>query len=201
MVASARSNFWQARIFGAGRSLRSEDVPGQKTGFAAQSLKGCRRPPSIPPQVRSATRVGNLRPDSAADLCPFLRSAARRKRIRVLLVDDHAVLRQNLATLLGKYRRIEVVGQASDGEKAVELALQLRPDVVLMDVAMPGVDGVEATRRILQSRPATRIIGLSTDDDTETVLAMYKAGAVTYLLKGTDADSLVGAILQASGPA
>jgi CheY-like chemotaxis protein len=116
------------------------------------------------------------------------------RRTRVLLADDHAVMRQGLAALLQEEPDIEIVGQASDGRMAVELARQLRPDVIVMDVTMPRMGGVEATRLVHDEIPAIRIIGLSLHDEADMGNAMRQAGAVTYLNKGGPVEPLIAAI-------
>ena len=118
----------------------------------------------------------------------------RRRRTRVLVVDDHAMLREGMAVLLRPLPDIEVVGEAASGEEAVERARRLRPDVVLMDVSMPGMNGIEATRRILAESPGTRVIGLTMFEDAQIEASMRKAGAVAYFTKGNQNDSLVGTI-------
>jgi CheY-like chemotaxis protein len=113
---------------------------------------------------------------------------------RVLVADDHAVVRQGFASLLQRSTNIEVVALASDGEMAVRLAQSLKPDVVLMDVTMPQVNGIEATRRIVKSNPGIRVIGLSIHDEKETREAMLEAGAEEYLTKDGPADLLLAAV-------
>lgn len=116
----------------------------------------------------------------------------------VLLVDDHRMVRTGLAALLQTADGIEVVGQAADGEEAVELAVQVRPDVVLMDLSMPVVDGVEATRRVLAELPETKIVVLTSFSDRERVAEALQAGAVGYLLKDCEPDELRNAIRSAA---
>jgi CheY-like chemotaxis protein len=116
------------------------------------------------------------------------------RAIRLLVVDDHAVLRQGLVHLLQEESGIEVVGEAADGEEAVRLASELRPDVVLMDVTMPRLDGVEATLLIVAANPGIRVIGLSMHEDAAMAAAMLRSGAVTYLTKGGSAKDLIAAI-------
>ena len=111
--------------------------------------------------------------------------------IRVLLADDQRVVRDGLAMVLGLLDGIEVAGSAADGEQAVALAGQLRPDVVLMDLRMPRMDGFEATRRIADS---THVIALTTYDDDQSVVAAIRAGARGYLTKDAGADELKAAI-------
>jgi two-component system response regulator NreC len=115
-------------------------------------------------------------------------------RLRVLLVDDHAVVRQGLACLLSEERLVEVVGEAANGREAVDLAGRLRPDVVIMDMSMPVMNGDEAARRIKKDLPEIRIIGLSMWEEPGMCERMYQAGAESYLLKTAPADELLAAI-------
>ena len=118
--------------------------------------------------------------------------------IRILLADDQALFREGLHTLLALQPDLEVIGEASDGEEAVRLAARLHPDVVLMDLQMPVLDGVEATRRLHASQPACRVIALTTFDDDESVFEALRAGATGYLLKDTPSARLLEAIRAAS---
>jgi NarL family two-component system response regulator LiaR len=118
--------------------------------------------------------------------------------IRVLIADDHAVVRQGLRTFLELQDDIEVVADACDGEEAVSATLEGRPDVVLMDLVMPRLDGIEATRRILSERPATRVIALTSFLDDDKVLPAVRAGAAGYLLKDVEPGELVRAIRAAN---
>lgn len=104
-------------------------------------------------------------------------------KIRVLLADDHAVVRDGLKAILDEAGDIDVVGQAADGLEAIQRASELEPDVVVMDVAMPRLNGIEATRRILAARPSTHILILSQYEDDQSVLDSIAAGASGYLLK------------------
>ena len=103
--------------------------------------------------------------------------------IRVLLADDQALFLEGLETLLSVHKDIQVVGRAANGQEAVDLALELRPDVILMDMQMPVLNGIGATRRVKQSLPDCRVIALTTFDDKETIFEALRAGAVGYLLK------------------
>ena len=106
--------------------------------------------------------------------------------LRVLLADDHPVVRSGLRALLGTIDGIEVVGEAADGDGAVRETQLLKPDIVLMDVRMPGLDGVEATRRIRAAVPTTAVLVLTMFDDDATVFTALQAGARGYLLKGAE---------------
>ena len=125
----------------------------------------------------------------AADL-----NDADNRPIRVLIADDQTIVREGLATVLGLSPGIEVVAAAADGEEAVRLAERERPDVVLIDLRMPRCDGLEATRRILARRPATRVVALTTYADDESVFAALEAGARGYLTKDVSAADLQHAI-------
>jgi DNA-binding NarL/FixJ family response regulator len=118
--------------------------------------------------------------------------------VRVLLVDDQALFREALATLLAVRSEIEVVGEAGDGAAALERAAVLRPDVVLMDLHMPVLDGIAATRRLRVEQPDVRVLALTTFDDDEDVFAALRAGAVGYLLKDVASERLVEALLAAA---
>ncbi|MEK6324894.1 MAG: response regulator transcription factor [Acidobacteriota bacterium] len=114
--------------------------------------------------------------------------------ITVLLVDDQALFREALRTLLSVQPDIEIVGEAANGEEAIRLAADLRPAVVLMDLQMPVLDGVAATRRLRLLQPECRVIALTTFDDDEYVFEGLRAGAVGYLLKDAPSEKLVEAI-------
>jgi two-component system, NarL family, response regulator LiaR len=114
--------------------------------------------------------------------------------IRVLLVDDHPVVRQGLRALLSTHEGIEVVGEADDGEAAVAAADRLPPDVVLMDVVMPGLDGVEALRRIGERRPQTRVVMLTSYADERRAMEAVDAGASGFLLKDASPRDVAAAI-------
>ena len=114
--------------------------------------------------------------------------------LRVLLCDDHLVVRKGLARLLSGYDAVEIVGEASDGAEAVAAAGALRPDVVLMDLVMPNVDGVEATRRIVEQVPGTRVLVLTSFSEGDQIRAAIDAGAAGYALKDAAPEELVRAI-------
>ena len=114
--------------------------------------------------------------------------------MRVLVADDHEPFRRGLLRLLGLLPDVECAGEAASGDEAVALALELQPDVVLMDLRMPGLDGVEATRRIRESSPHIGILVLTMFGDDESVLAAVRAGARGYLLKGSDRGEVERAV-------
>jgi DNA-binding NarL/FixJ family response regulator len=115
-------------------------------------------------------------------------------RIRVLLADDHTIVRQGLVGILKASTDIDVVGEAGDGAEAVDKAMKLKPDVVVLDVSMPHLNGLEAARRIRESLPGTRVLVLTMHDDEEYVLKMVRAGASGYLLKDSAASELLAGI-------
>lgn len=114
--------------------------------------------------------------------------------IRVLLADDQALFREGLDTLLSIHKDIQVIGQANNGQEAVDLALKLHPDVILMDMQMPVMNGISATRRVKQSLSDCRVIVLTTFADKETIFDALRAGAVGYLLKDVGSAQLADAI-------
>ncbi len=112
----------------------------------------------------------------------------------MLVADDQALVREGLVTLLGLVPGIEVAGAAADGAEAVRMAGEVRPDVVLMDLRMPRVDGVEATRRLLAVQPAARVVVLTTYADDDSIFAALQAGAVGYLTKDSGAEEIARAV-------
>lgn len=116
------------------------------------------------------------------------------ERIRTLIADDHTLFRGGLKALLASLPDAEIVGEASDGEEAIRLAAQLQPDVVLMDIQMPGVNGIEATRRILETSPHVGVLMLTMFEDDDSVFAAMRAGARGYILKGAGQADLTRAI-------
>ncbi|MGC8834588.1 MAG: response regulator [Armatimonadota bacterium] len=116
------------------------------------------------------------------------------RRVKVLVADDHPLIIEGLRKVLSEHEDIEIVGHAITGEDAVRMSSELVPDVVLMDIRMPGLDGVEATRRILQQLPATKVIILTVYEDNDHLFNAIKAGAVDYKLKDTSPEELVEAV-------
>ncbi len=117
--------------------------------------------------------------------------------IRVMLVDDHAMVRRGLATFLQVFDDLELVGEADNGAAAIQLCAEIQPDVVLMDMLMPDMDGVSVTRIIRQKFPAVQVIALTSFKETSLVQKALQAGAISYLLKDISADALAQAIRDA----
>jgi NarL family two-component system response regulator LiaR len=118
--------------------------------------------------------------------------------IKVIVVDDHEMVRRGLATYFNTYPDIELIGEARDGLEAVGLCFDLQPDVVLMDLVMPGMGGVEATRRICGQNPDIQVIALTSFQEKSIVQEAIRAGAISYLLKNVDGDNLAAAIRSAN---
>jgi DNA-binding NarL/FixJ family response regulator len=127
-------------------------------------------------------------------------SAAKKEKDRtsILLVDDHPIMRQLISAALDEEAHMVIIGEAADGKEAIDKARQLRPDLILMDFSMPGIDGIEATRIIHSEFPDIRIIGLSLHQEENRTARMLEAGAATYVCKDDLFDSLVAVIRQVS---
>lgn len=176
-----------------GGTMEIHSAPGQGT-----RIEFC--VPAAPRAVESSASPSG--PPLALPLrAPLVRPAHDNGQIRVLLADDHTILRHGLASILHNEPGIEVVAEACDGQAAVELTRLYRPDVVVMDVTMPRLNGVEATQRLAQELPAVQVIGMSMHEDDETRNAMLRAGAVSYLTKGGPTEELLGEIRLAASKA
>jgi NarL family two-component system response regulator LiaR len=116
------------------------------------------------------------------------------KKIKVLLADDHVLVREGLRDLINREKDVQVVGEASNGEEAIGSVEELRPDIVLMDIAMPGINGIEATKKIKESHPETIVLVLTAYDNEEFVFAILKANAAGYLLKNARGTEVINAI-------
>jgi DNA-binding NarL/FixJ family response regulator len=114
--------------------------------------------------------------------------------IQVLVADDHTLFREGVRALLSSLPEIDVIGEAANGQEAIELAVILQPDIILMDIQMPGVNGIEASRRILDASPHIGIIVVTMFDDDDSVFAAMRAGARGYILKGADQNDMLRAI-------
>lgn len=112
-------------------------------------------------------------------------------KTRVLIADDHALFRYGLKAMLGSAEGFEVAGEASNGEEAVALAAEVKPDVILMDIQMPGINGIDATRRIVRADPQIGVVVVTMFEEDDSVFAAMRAGARGYVLKGADADEVL----------
>jgi signal transduction histidine kinase/ActR/RegA family two-component response regulator len=172
------------RLMFLGESLDIDTAPGRGARVTL------RAPAVTPPKPAPAP----IPPPQAIAPAPEPPAPTTGQRTRVLLVDDHKIVREGLAGLLREYSDIEVIAEAPDGETAVEYARRLSPDVVIMDVTMPRMGGIEATRHIVAAAPHIRVIGLSMHDQHDMAADMEAAGAVAYLTKGGPVEQLVDCI-------
>jgi signal transduction histidine kinase/ActR/RegA family two-component response regulator len=173
----------QNRLELIGGKLEIESAPGRGARF--RILAPLREIPTAP-----APQSGVVVPRSEKPVSSM---------IRILIADDHAVMRQGLSTSLGQEPDIAIVGEAADGKSALEKARKLHPDIVLMDLGMPKMSGLEATRLIHSEMPQVRVIGLSMFDEKERANAMFEAGAVAYLSKSCSVDALTSTIRRCVG--
>jgi PAS domain S-box-containing protein len=174
------------RLTYMGGRMNIHSAPGQGTRIMME----------VPLRREEIVAMQDLHPESLNMVKPepLQRLTESRVSIRVLLADDHKIVREGLSSLLAEQRGIEVVGQAQDGLEALEMAHSLRPDVVVMDVSMPRLDGVEATRRLKAEFSCINVIGLSMHEESDMAQSMCNAGAVAYLNKGGPSEKLIEAI-------
>jgi len=178
----------EERIRFLGGAVDFESAPGRGSRIELQVPKdGPRLPERLEPLREE------IRPPRAVEALPNLPAVIKGK-IRILLADDHAVMRKGLASLLEKEADMEIVAEAADGLEAVDLSKRMRPDVVLMDVSMPRMDGIAATAEISRSCPSIRVIGLSMHDDAATREKMIGAGASAYIYKAAPSEKLIEAV-------
>jgi DNA-binding NarL/FixJ family response regulator len=178
-----------------GGGMEIESTPGQGSRFTLTApLEKWEAAPALsqPPRALSSAAAEGAAGAGGAE-------SLRRRRIRILLADDHMIVRQGMAQLLRAEADMEVVGEAPDGGAAVALARQLLPDVVIMDVSMPVLGGVEATRIIRRELPQVRVIGLSMFEEAERGTAILAAGASQYVSKSGPSNVLIAAIRRAGG--
>jgi signal transduction histidine kinase len=173
------------RLSVLGGRVRIESTPGKGTEVTVH-VPTLRSGAAEPAAVTEKESIPVMEPIYASN------------KIRVVLVDDHAILREGLASLLQRYTDIEVVGEAEDGQVAVELAHRLRPDVVVMDLSMPRLNGIDATRKITADLPDVKVVGLSMHEEEYGLSAMRRAGAVECVIKAGPPDDLVTAIRRAT---
>lgn len=175
----------QQRLLYMGGTMEIESSPGH----------GARMTLTVPMGLPSIPAAPAMPPGEALEIS----FKAKGKNIRVLLVDDHKIMRQGLSSLLQLERDIDIIGEAENGRQALDVVRQLRPDVVIMDVNMPVMNGIEATRVISSELPEIRVIGLSMHIDKNAADAMRAAGAVAYLTKGGPSEDLIAAIRACAG--
>ena len=175
----------QERLMHIGGHMEVESAPGKGTRITVWA-------PAGDGSADFELTKNQAQKASAGKVESYMRS--RRNACRVLIVDDHKIMRDGLRGLLQFESGIEVVGEAADGPQAIELAMAMTPDIVIMDVNLGAMSGIEATRRILAEVPATKVIGLSMHVDAQIAVAMREAGAAAYLTKGGPAEDLIAAI-------
>ena len=171
-----------------GGSMSVESGPGHGTRVTLRAVGG---PEPAKVEAVAEPVAGVVRSERPRPV------GARPGRVRVVIADDHRIFRQGLVALLRAEGNIDVVGEAADGAEAVDMARALRPDVVIMDVSMPKMNGIEATRQITAELPGLRVIGLSMHEDETIAASMREAGAVDFVTKGGPSDTLISAVLSA----
>ena len=176
--------------------LDVESEPGRGTSISLIVPRGVARDPARPAELG----VEHALPAAPSARALRLVRPGGGPRIRVLVADDHQILRKGMVILLQEHLDLEIVGEASDGREAVRLADELRPDVIIMDVSMPHLSGIEATRQIVAQMPDVVVIGMSMHEEEAMASAMRSAGAALYLTKGGPSDALLAAIRSAPVP-
>jgi CheY-like chemotaxis protein len=167
--------------------MELESQPGAGTTVTLGLTVGACRPDDG--VAAGADQLGmNAQPPGASTGAP--QQAMLERPVRVLLVDDHAMVRQGLRSILDGYPNLDIIAEAGDGEEAITLARLLKPDLIVMDVNMPRLDGIEATRRIREELPGTYVVGLSVNEAEHIVKSMQAAGASAFLTKESAADHL-----------
>jgi PAS domain S-box-containing protein len=179
------------RLDALGGRFEVQTAPGQ--GTRAAFRVPVERPREEEPDSASSSRAG----DDAAPPAGTRPAANRRRVTRVLLADDHHMVREGLRSIIENEPRLRVVGEASNGEEALQQTRVLHPDVVVMDINMPKMNGIEATRRIREEMPGVAVIALSMHEDRSMIAAMREAGAIAYIPKGGASDDLSRAIREA----
>jgi CheY-like chemotaxis protein len=181
-----------------GGTMEVDSAPGRGSRFTlcAPLISTAPAEEHVPATLAGVriSRAGPLEDSATGAAC------STDRRIRVVLVDDHVVVRQGLSRLLREEPGIEVVAEASDGQTAVEMVRQFLPDVVTMDISMPGMDGIEATRIIHSELPGIKVFGLSMFEEEQRAKAMLEAGAVACLRKSGPIDELVAAVRACAEP-
>ena len=191
-IVNAKNHAAGFGLFSIGERLR---VIGGELAIASSSTEGTQARIIAPcmQAPREELSPGTIRGEASRlpDAAP-----ARTSRIRILLADDHPLLRKGLADALTEYPDLDVIGEAENGQEALEMALELRPEVILMDITMPRMDGIEATRQIKQAAPGIAVIGLSMHETEDMMSAMKYAGASEYLTKNAPTEDMIAAILR-----
>jgi CheY-like chemotaxis protein len=167
-----------------GGRLEIDSAPGRGTRFRL-----------IAPRGSGGAAVAALAPASSGGAVDAVETGHSTRPLRILIVDDHATVRETFRDLLQERPALHVIGMAANGLDGIAAACELRPDVILMDVSMPVMDGIEATRRIRAEIPSSRILGLSTSPRTDGPHAIELAGAAGYFTKGIDTRRLIEQLL------